>query len=105
MELLLLKCNNILTTIHAHQEFFKKEVQTSSAELATNQLDKQLLEDSTRIIEDNLDNKDFSIEMWCREIAIGRTRLGMKIKGITGLTLNEFVLQIKLLMVESLLIK
>lgn len=103
MELLLLKCNNILTTIHAHQEFFKKEVQTSSAELATNQLDKQLLEDSTRIIEDNLDNKDFSIEMWCREIAIGRTRLGMKIKGITGLTLNEFVLQIKLRKAAELL--
>ena len=61
------------------------------------------MEDSTRIIEDNLDNKDFSIEMWCREIAIGRTRLGMKIKGITGLTLNEFVLQIKLRKAAELL--
>ena len=34
--------------------------------------------------------------MWCREIAIGRTRLGMKIKAITGLTLNDFIIQIKL---------
>lgn len=41
--------------------------------------------------------------MWCRQIAIGRTRLGGKIKAITGLTLNDFILQIKLRKCASLL--
>lgn len=66
-------------------------------------MDRQLLEDSVRIIEENMGNKDFNIDMWCREIAVGRTRLGTKIKGITGLTLNDFILQIKLRKCASLL--
>lgn len=103
MELLLLKCNNIITTLKRQQTRFRTEAETTPVELATNRLDQQLLEDSVRIIEENIENKDFNIDMWCREIAMGRTRLGSKIKGITGLTLNDFILQIKLRKCASLL--
>ena len=103
MELLLLKCHNIVNTLRRQQARFCTEAETAPTELATNKLDQQLLENSVRIIENNLENKDFSIDMWCREIAIGRTRLGGKIKGITGLTLNDFILQIKLRKCVSLL--
>lgn len=103
LELLLLKCNNIINTLLRQQTHFHTEVESTPADLATNRLDQQLLEDSIRIIEDNMENKDFNIDMWCREIAIGRTRLGGKIKGITGLTLNDFILQIKLRKCASLL--
>lgn len=96
MELLLLKCNNIISTLHHHQAHFRTEVAMIPSELATNRLDQQLLEDSVRIIEQQMENKDFNIDQWCREIAIGRTRLGGKIKSITGLTLNDFILQVKL---------
>lgn len=96
IELLLLKCNNIIRTLNHHQAHFRTKADAEPAELATNRLDQQLLEDSVRIIEENMENKDFSIDMWCREIAVGRTRLGAKIKGVTGLTLNDFILQIKL---------
>lgn len=103
LELLLLKCNNIINTLLRQQTHFHTEAESTPADLATNRLDQQLLEDSIRIIEDNMENKDFNIDMWCREIAIGRTRLGGKIKGITGLTLNDFILQIKLRKCASLL--
>lgn len=96
IELLLLKCNNIIATLKRQQARFRTEAETTPTELATNRLDQQLLEDSVRIIEENMENKEFNINMWCREIAVGRTRLGAKIKGITGLTLNDFILQIKL---------
>ena len=96
IELLLLKCNNIIATLKRQQARFRTEAETTPTELATNRLDQQLLEDSVRIIEENMENKEFNIDMWCREIAVGRTRLGAKIKGITGLTLNDFILQIKL---------
>lgn len=96
IELLLLKCNNIIATLKRQQARFRTEAEATPTELATNRLDQQLLEDSVRIIEENMENKEFNIDMWCREIAVGRTRLGAKIKGITGLTLNDFILQIKL---------
>lgn len=103
MEMLLLKCNNIISTLKRQQARFHTEADTAPTDLATNRLDRQLLEDSVRIIEENMENKDFNIDMWCREIAVGRTRLGTKIKGITGLTLNDFILQIKLRKCASLL--
>lgn len=103
MEILLLKCNNIIHTLKRQQKRFHTEADSVPTDLATNRLDRQLLEDSVRIIEENMENKDFNIDMWCREIAVGRTRLGTKIKGITGLTLNDFILQIKLRKCASLL--
>lgn len=105
LELLLLKCNNIVNTLRRQQAHFRTEAESVPADLATNRLDQQLLENSVRIIEDNMENKDFNIDLWCRQIAIGRTRLGGKIKGITGLTLNDFILQIKLRKCASLLEK
>ena len=101
--ILLLKCNNIIHTLKRQQKRFHTEADSVPTDLATNRLDRQLLEDSVRIIEENMENKDFNIDMWCREIAVGRTRLGTKIKGITGLTLNDFILQIKLRKCASLL--
>lgn len=96
IELLLMKCNNLIFNLRELQRRFSTEPQTTPIELATNKLDQQLLEQSIRIIEENLENEAFNIDMWCREIAIGRTRLANKIKGISGLTLNDFILQIKL---------
>ena len=103
LELLLLKCNNVINTLRRQQARFRTEAESAPTDLATNRLDQQLLEDSVRIIEENMQNKDFNIDMWCRQIAIGRTRLGGKIKAITGLTLNDFILQIKLRKCASLL--
>lgn len=105
IELLLLKCHNIITTLKHQQARFQADVASAPFELATNRLDQQLLDDSVRIIEENMENKDFDIDMWCREIAIGRTRLGTKIKAITGLTLNDFMIQVKLRKCASLLEK
>lgn len=96
IEMLLLKCTNIIHTGQDIKTRFHTELRTTPAELATNRIDKQLLEDSIRIIESNLEDTTFTIDTWCREIAVGRTRLSAKIKGITGLTLNDFILQIKL---------
>lgn len=103
LELLLLKCNNVIATLRRQQTRFCTEAESAPTDLATNRLDQQLLEDSVRIIEENMENKDFNIDMWCRQIAIGRTRLGGKIKAVTGLTLNDFILQIKLRKCASLL--
>ena len=103
MEILLLKCRNIIQNRYELQRHFVSDAQVSSLGITTDKYDQQLLDDSIRIIEANLDNQRFNIEMWCHEIALGRTRLTEKIKRITGLTLNDFILQIKLRKCASLL--
>lgn len=96
IELLLLKCNNIVKTQQELQRKFCNNPQIEIAELATNGLDQELLTKSVHIIEANLDNPLFDITLWSREMGIGRTRLYNKIKSITGLTPNDFIINIKL---------
>lgn len=96
LELLLLKCNNIVKTQQELQRKFRLASNLEINELATNTLDQELLSRSVEVIEANIDNPAFDIGVWSRELAIGRSKLFNKIKAITGLTPNDFILNIKL---------
>lgn len=103
LELLLLKCNNIVKTQQELQYKFCKQPLQQINELATNALDQELLSKSIALIEAHLDDTNFDITVWSKELAIGRTRLFNKIKAITGLTCNDFIINIKLKKAAALL--
>lgn len=98
MQVLLLKCNNIIRNRQKVLEHFQSASPTTfkTKELATNKLDQELLDRSIALIEENLQNEEFDIEMWCTEMATSRSKLSNKIKAISGLTLNDFIMQIRL---------
>lgn len=48
------------------------------------------------VIEKHLDDADFNVNTFAREMAMARTNLFTKLKGITGQTPNEFILTIRL---------
>lgn len=98
MQALLLKCKNLIRQrqrLLAHFQVASPPVD-SMRELATNRLDQELLERSVTFIEENLQNELFDIDCWCAEMAVSRSKLNSKIKAISGLTLNDFILQVKL---------
>lgn len=105
LEHLLLKCNNIVKTQRELQRRFCSVPDVEVNELATNLLDQELLSRSVEVIGENLDNPSFDITIWSRELGIGRTKLFNKIKSITGLTPNDFILHIKLKKAAALLIE
>lgn len=96
LEMLLLKCKNIFRDQAEWVQKKSPDEKAASVELATNKQDQELLDKSIEIIERHIENKDFNIDVWCRDLAMGRTRLSMRIKAITGMTLNDFILHIKL---------
>ena len=96
IEVLLLKCYNIIKLMEKQQHDFRKEVEIDLNNVPGTDVDRRLLDDSVRVIKENLSNADFSIDSWCKEVAIGRTRLNSKIKALTGLTPNDFIVQIRL---------
>ena len=105
IELLLLKCNNLMKHRRELQARFSSlELPDSTVDLATNRMDQILLDKSILLIENNLINENFTIDSWCKEIGVSRTKLANKIKAITGYTLNDFILQIKLNKSASLLL-
>lgn len=103
LEILLLKCNNLVRSRKTLQYKFQNEYSPETIGLATNILDQKILDKSITYIENNLSNEKFDINQWAKELNMGRTKLFNKIKGITGLTPNEFVLNIKMKKAASLL--
>ncbi|QIL38351.1 response regulator [Pedobacter sp. HDW13] len=93
---LLTRCNNLVNNRILLQEKFSKQPAASVQILATTQIDKEFLERATSIIERNIDDPDFNVNIFSREMGIARTNLFSKLKGITGQTPNEFTLTIRL---------
>ena len=64
--------------------------------LATNPIDKEILDRAMAVIEQHLDDTEFNVNVFAREMAMARTNLFTKLKAITGQTPNDFILTIRL---------
>ena len=82
--------SRLLQNKYAHQLDSKAE------KIATNELDQRFIEQATQVVEDNMENPEFSVDVFSREMGVGRTVLFQKIKGITGSTPNNFIMNLRL---------
>lgn len=94
--ILLARCRNLINNRLVLQEKFTKQPQVSALAFATNELDKEFIDRAMKIIEDNLNNPEFSTTLFAQEMAIARTNLFVKIKAITGQTPNELIATMRL---------
>ena len=94
--LLISRCNNLVNSRILLQEKFSKQPQAQAQLLATNPIDKEILDRAMEVIEHHLDDPDFNVNTFAREMAMARTNLFSKIKAITGQTPNDFILTIRL---------
>ena len=93
---LITRCNNLVNGRKMLQERFSKQTDFSPRLIATNNLDREFLEKAELVIEKHIENTDFDVPLFASEMAMGRTKLFSKIKGITGQTPNEFITTVKL---------
>lgn len=94
--LLISRCNNLVNSRRLLQEKFSKQPQAYAQMLATNPMDKEMIDRAMEIIEKNLDNTDFNVNFFAREMGMARTNLFTKLKAVTGQTPNDFILSIRL---------
>ena len=78
------------------QEKFSKQLQAMPQMLATNPLDKALIDKAMNIIEIHLDDTNFNVDVFAREMGIARTKLFNKLKDITGQTPYDFIITVRL---------
>jgi signal transduction histidine kinase/ligand-binding sensor domain-containing protein/DNA-binding response OmpR family regulator len=100
---LIMRCHNLINGRRLLQEKFSKQVDASPRLIATNHLDSEFLEKAQAVIERDMANPAFDVQFLSREMALGRTKLFSKIKGITGQTPNDFILTIRLKKAAALL--
>lgn len=93
---LVTRCNNLVNSRIILQEKFSKQPQVTPQMLATNALDKALLDKAMSIIERSFDEPEFNMNIFAREMGMSRTNLFAKIKAITGQTPNDFISNVRL---------
>lgn len=94
--LLISRCNNLVNSRRLLQEKFSKQPQAFVQMLATNPMDKEMLDRAMDVIEQHMDNTEFNVNIFAREMCMARTNLFTKLKAITGQTPNDFILSIRL---------
>ena len=65
---------------------------------------KAFIEECIGVVENHLDDPDFNIQIFCREIGMSYPSLYKKVKSVSGLTVNVFIRYIRLKKAAELLI-
>lgn len=95
-KLLISRCNNLVNSRIRLREKFSNQPQVTPLMLATNNLDKELLDKTVEVIERHIDDTEFSIHVFANEMGMSRTKLFSKIKAVTGQAPNDFVTSVRL---------
>ena len=104
VKVLIARCNNLIKNkkrLIAH--YAGKTITESPVTEAIDERDKELLAKCVNIIKENFENPAFDVTALASELCVGRSKLYMQFKQMTGLTPNEFILKIKLDEAMSLL--
>lgn len=104
IKLLVARCNNLIKNKKRLIAHYADKPMTETPEVsAISERDKELLQKSVTIVRENFENQDFDVTTLASELCIGRSKLYMQFKQMTGLTPNEFILKVKLDEAMSLL--
>ncbi|MEA4937863.1 MAG: two-component regulator propeller domain-containing protein [Paludibacter sp.] len=96
LKVLVTRCNNLVNSRKLLQKKFAMQPDQDAQLIATNSIDQQLLQKATAIVEKNIDNPGFDINMFASEMWLSRTNLFNKLKGVTGQTPNDFIVNMRL---------
>ena len=102
-KILISKCNNLVNTRLALQRKYASSSLGEPDLVATNEIDRDFIEKATRIVRENLTDPAFDVTKFATEMALGRTRLFDKLKGVVGQTPNKFIMTIRLKYARELL--
>ncbi|MDR1403679.1 MAG: helix-turn-helix domain-containing protein [Tannerellaceae bacterium] len=95
IRILFLRCNYLIRNRRLILRQ-KPEQQEQMLEMATDEREKEFLAAANRIVEENGNNHSFDTKMWYEKLGMGRTRFFNRIKEITGMTPNDYLVYLKM---------
>lgn len=93
---LMVVSNNLIHSRRMIQKKFEQNRKFDTEIPATNEFDKDFINQVTAIIQEHLEDEAFDVEMLAREIGVSRTKLFGKIKTIAGTTPNSLIQDMRL---------
>jgi len=85
------------------KDYYATSKKVEPEKIAGNPLDQEFLTKAIKIIEDNLNEYDFSVNKLSQELNMSRANVYLKIKALTGESISLFIKRIKFKKVVSLL--
>lgn len=96
MTFLLRQVENLIKTQNELKELYSRKYIAEPSKVTISSMDEKLLEKAMGHIEQNMSNCDYNVELFVSDMAIGRTLLYQKINDITGMSIKEFIMDIRL---------
>lgn len=93
---LIVVSNNLINSRKLIQKKFEQNRKFDTEIPATNEFDKEFINKVTAIIQQNLENESFDVDILASEIGVSRTKLFGKIKTIAGTTPNSLIQDMRL---------
>lgn len=103
IKLLVTRCLSLLNNRRLLQQKFSAGEETSVQIVTTNAMDRKFLDDAVKIVEENVEHGGIDVGLLASKLAVSRTKLFLKMKGITGQSPHEFIQNIKLRVAARLL--
>ncbi len=95
LSILKAKVQNMLKAKRRMLEHYSQTLEIDPEKVTFNAMDKELLEKAKNIVERNLNNSEFSVDEFCKEIGMSRSNLHLKLKAITGESTIDFIRKIR----------
>lgn len=95
-KLLIQRCHNLINARQVLKaKYFNQPGLAQQQEVATTEIDRKFIEQATAIVENHL-HSDIDVNLFATEMGLSRSSLFSKLKGVTGLTPNTFISNIRL---------
>lgn len=89
------KIQNILKSRRRNLEHYSKSLEVEPEKITFNAMDEELLKKAMKIVIENIDNSEFSTDIFCSEMGMSRSNLHLKLKAITGESTIDFIKKIR----------
>lgn len=104
-QLLRLRIHKFIELFERNHRMFKNQIDVEPSEITITSLDEKLVEKAIKIVEDHMEDPEFSVEVLSLELALSRGYLYKKLMAITGKGPAEFIRTIRLKRARQLLAK
>ncbi|WP_407515404.1 response regulator [Tamlana fucoidanivorans] len=95
LSLLEAKVKNVIKSRKRLKDFYSQSLEIHPEEVAFSDLDKEFLSNAKTIVEKNISNANFSVEIFAKEIGMSRSNLHLKLKAITGESATDFIKKVR----------
>lgn len=101
--MLLLRIHKFMEWTEKSHQTFRRKLDVSPSEITITSLDEQLIAKAIRIVEEHMDDSDFSVETLSEEVGLTRGHLYKKLVSITGQGPADFIRTIRLKRAKQML--